>query len=91
MHKLAGIVVLSTWFPLHKTMQSVVRNLDVPVLHCHGDCDPLVPYKWGQMTSQLLQENLGKHEFKTYKELNHSSCPEELDDMKEFINKIFSS
>ena len=33
----------------------------------HGDCDPVVPYKWGQLTSQILREVLPKHEFKTYK------------------------
>jgi len=88
-HKLAGIVVLSTWFPLHKTMQSVVRNLDVPVLHCHGDCDPLVPYKWGQMTSTLLKRVLERHEFKTYKGIGHSSCPEEMDDVQAFLEERF--
>lgn len=86
-HKLAGIVVLSSWFPLHKTMQSVVRNLDVPVLHCHGDCDPLVPYKWGQMTSTLLKRVLERHEFKTYQGVGHSSCPEEMDDVQAFLNE----
>jgi len=86
-HKLGGIVVLSTWFPLHKTMQSVVRNLDVPVLHCHGDCDPLVPYKWGQMTSTLLKRVLTRHEFKTYKGVGHSSSPDELGDIQAFLNE----
>ena len=33
----------------------------------HGDCDPVVPYKWGQQTSQLLKTVLPKHNFKTYK------------------------
>ena len=27
----------------------------------------MVPYKWGQLTSQILREVLPKHEFKTYK------------------------
>ena len=33
----------------------------------HGDCDPVVPYKWGQLTSQKLREILPNHEFKSYK------------------------
>ena len=91
-NKLAGIIALSCWLPLHEQLDlSQKVNKDTPILQAHGDCDSIVPYKWGQMTSQLLQEKLGKHEFKTYQELDDSSCPEELDDMKEFINKIFSS
>ncbi len=27
-----------------------------PILQCHGDCDPVVPYKWGQLTSVLLKQ-----------------------------------
>ena len=53
----------------------------------HGDCDPVVPYKWGQLTSQILREILPKHEFKTYKGLLHSSNDDELQDVKQFIEK----
>ena len=61
----------------------------------------MVPYKWGQLTSQILQEILPKHEFKTYKVrpvidirivmelllqgMMHSSSDEELQDLKKFI------
>ena len=24
-------------------------------VQCHGDCDPVVPYRWGQLTSTLLK------------------------------------
>ena len=34
---------------------------------CHGDCDPVVPYRWGQLTSTLLKAFLPNHQFKTYK------------------------
>ena len=48
----------------------------------HGDCDPVVPYKWGQLTSQILREILPKHEFKTYKvsalSWYFSHCSDEL-------------
>ena len=38
-----------------------------PLCQAHGDSDPVVPYKWGQLTSQILRDILPKHEFKTYK------------------------
>ena len=63
----------------------------------------MVPYKWGQLTSQILRDILPKHEFKTYKVrlsfylsnltvmlwqgMMHSSSDEELRDLKQFIAK----
>ena len=39
----------------------------IPILQCHGDCDPVVPYKWGQLTSTILKRIVKEHEFKTYR------------------------
>ena len=86
-HKLAGLVALSCWFPMHKSLPDAARNREVPVLQCHGDCDPVVPYKWGQMTSTLLKKLLAKHDFKTFKGLGHSSSPDEMDDVQTFLNE----
>eukprot|EP00092_Neocalanus_flemingeri_P016134 GFUD01017462.1.p1 GENE.GFUD01017462.1~~GFUD01017462.1.p1 ORF type:complete len:240 (-),score=74.31 GFUD01017462.1:304-1023(-) len=85
-HKLGGVVSLSSWAPLHKQLgQATETNKDIPFLQAHGDCDPVVPYKWGQLTSQLLRGILPKHMFKTYKGLMHSSSDEEMEDVKKFI------
>ena len=79
-HRLAGVVALSCWFPLHKQISGVSQtNRDIPFLQAHGDCDPVVPYKWGQMTSQLLREILPKHEFKTYKVSLVTLCTQSRD------------
>lgn len=86
---LAGVVALSAWLPLHqKFPASAVGNRDTPVLQCHGDCDPMVPYKWGQMTSTLLKQFMTQTEFKTYRGLMHTSSEEEIHDMKKFIEKV---
>jgi len=87
-HKLGGVIALSCWAPLHKQLpaQATPTNLEVPYLQCHGDCDPVVPYRWGQLTSTLLKAFLPNHQFKTYKGLMHSSSEEELQDMKKFIS-----
>jgi len=87
-HKLAGVVALSCWFPLHKQIAgSSQTNRDIPFLQAHGDCDPVVPFKWGQLTSQLLRDILPNHEFKSYKGMMHSSSEEEMKDVKQFIAK----
>ena len=43
-YKLAGIIALSCWLPLHKTFPGAVNsaNSEVPILQAHGDCDPVV-------------------------------------------------
>jgi len=86
-HKLAGVVALSCWAPLHKDLPEGASqsNLDIPHLQAHGDCDPVVPYRWGQLTSTLLKSMLKNHQFKTYKGMMHSSCEEELQDVKKFV------
>jgi len=87
-HKLAGVVALSCWFPLHKQIAGASQtNRDIPFLQAHGDCDPVVPFKWGQLTSQLLRDILPNHEFKSYKGMMHSSSEEEMKDVKQFIAK----
>lgn len=88
-YKLGGILALSCWLPLHKEFPSKSSGReDVPCLQLHGDCDPVVPYRWGQLTSTTLKGFLTDHEFKTYKGLMHSSNPAELQDIQQFLNKI---
>ncbi|XP_019866715.1 acyl-protein thioesterase 1 isoform X2 [Aethina tumida] len=90
--KLAGVVALSCWLPLRKSFPGVMKtSKDLQVLQCHGDCDPLVPYKWGQMTASLLKTLLNKPEFKSYKGLMHSSSDEELNDVRAFVEKNIPS
>jgi len=85
--KLSGIIALSCWLPLHKTFPGALNtsNSDVPILQAHGDCDPVVPYRWGQMTSTAMKGFVKNHEFKTYKGLAHSSGSAELQDIRQFL------
>ncbi|XP_012260302.2 acyl-protein thioesterase 2 [Athalia rosae] len=86
---LAGVIALSAWLPLHQRFPAdAVGNKNVPLLQCHGDCDPLVPYKWGQMTASLLKQFMTNTEFKTYGGVMHTSCDEEMRDMKAFVEKV---
>ncbi|XP_037076679.1 acyl-protein thioesterase 1-like [Pollicipes pollicipes] len=83
---LAGVMALSCWLPLRDEFPgAVTENRSAPILQCHGDCDPLVPYKWGQMTTQAIRKFAPQIEFKTYPGMMHSSCDAELADMKKFV------
>lgn len=54
-------------------LQAAVGNKNMPILQCHGDCDPIVPLKWGQLTASILKSFAKNTELKTYRGLMHSS------------------
>ncbi|XP_076685635.1 acyl-protein thioesterase 1 isoform X2 [Andrena cerasifolii] len=86
---LAGVLVLSAWLPMHQKFPAVSRgNRNTSLLQCHGDCDPIVPYRWGQMTASFLKQFMSQTEFKTYRGMMHTSSDEEMRDMKKFIEKV---
>ncbi|XP_071381840.1 acyl-protein thioesterase 1 isoform X4 [Centroberyx affinis] len=64
-------------------------NKDMHVLQCHGDADPLVPFIFGSQTAERVKSliNPANITFKTYRGLPHSACPEEMVDIKRFIEK----
>lgn len=89
-HQVAGVVALSCWLPLHRTFPAASSGIkDIPILQCHGECDCMVPKAFGELTSQLIRTvvNPGLVKFELFNNLSHSSCPQEMDKVKEFIEK----
>ncbi|XP_033841712.1 acyl-protein thioesterase 1 [Periophthalmus magnuspinnatus] len=91
-HKLAGVLALSCWLPLHDSFPQASANSvnkDMHVLQCHGNADPVVNYAFGKMTAEKMQTliNPANYTFKTYPDLSHCSCPKEMSDIKHFIEK----
>ncbi|XP_042362301.1 acyl-protein thioesterase 2 [Plectropomus leopardus] len=89
-HQLAGVVALSCWLPLHQTFPSASSgNKNTPILQCHGEMDPLVPPHFGHATSQKLKAIIDPAmvTFKTYPDMLHCSCPQEMAAVKEFMEK----
>lgn len=86
--RLGGIVGFSCWLPLHKSFPAERSTpADTPVLQCHGDCDPVVPHKMGQLTASVMKTFMTDFTFSSYPGMAHSSSPDELDDLKTFIEK----
>ncbi|XP_030635914.1 acyl-protein thioesterase 1 isoform X3 [Chanos chanos] len=89
--KLAGVVALSCWLPLRNSLSQAVigSNKELAVLQCHGEADPLVPLMFGRLTVEKLKTllNPANITFKTYPRMPHSACPEEMLDIKQFIEK----
>lgn len=76
---LGGIVGLSCWLPLHKSFPAAKKTADsVPIFQCHGEVDPVVPYKFGQLSHYSLKTFMTNAQFVSYKDLSHSSSQEEM-------------
>uniref|UniRef100_A0A2K5PSJ5 Acyl-protein thioesterase 1 n=1 Tax=Cebus imitator TaxID=2715852 RepID=A0A2K5PSJ5_CEBIM len=91
--KLEGVTALSCWLPLRASFpQGPISgvNRDTSILQCHGDCDPLVPLMFGSLTVEKLKTlvNPANVAFKTYEGMMHSSCQQEMMDVKQFIDKV---
>lgn len=86
---LAGILALSCWLPLHQKFPGeAIGNRNTPLLQCHGNCDPIVPYRWGQMTASYLKQFMTLTEFRTYRGMMHTFYEEEMNDMKKFVEIV---
>ncbi|KFO32543.1 Acyl-protein thioesterase 2 [Fukomys damarensis] len=91
-HPLAGIVALSCWLPLHRNFPQAANGSakDLAILQCHGELDPMVPVRFGALTAEKLRSVVtpAKVQFKTYPGVMHSSCPQEMAAVKEFLEKL---
>uniref|UniRef100_A0A3Q3E9H4 palmitoyl-protein hydrolase n=1 Tax=Labrus bergylta TaxID=56723 RepID=A0A3Q3E9H4_9LABR len=97
-HQLAGVVALKCCcLPLKTTLLHLTISLsgassgnkNIPILQCHGENDCMIPPHFGVMTHEKLRliVNPDLVNFKTYPDLSHSSCPQEMVAVREFIDK----
>ncbi|PAV84088.1 hypothetical protein WR25_21186 [Diploscapter pachys] len=86
--KLGGIIGLSSFF-LQRTKfpGNYQTNLQTPIFLGHGANDFLVPLTFGQMSEQLIKKFNPNVQLKIYPGMAHSSCTEELQDVKKFITE----
>ena len=109
---LAGVVAMSTWCPMRKTVSKWLQDSNgpsssppPPFFAAHGSADPVVRYSFGERSVEFLKEGLGfgglrqisdgEHkdrwtgvQFKTYQGMPHSACPEEIEDLGIFLEKV---
>jgi predicted esterase len=84
----AGLMALSTWLePQHVELSHNVRK--TPIFYGHGASDPLIPPMVAQLSVDTMQkQGFGDLEFKMYPGMQHSTCYEEMRDMKAFLEKV---
>ncbi|KAJ0579411.1 putative lysophospholipase [Helianthus annuus] len=91
-----AVVGLSGWLPggqnLRNTMEgshdAIRRAASLPVLLCHGVGDEVVPYKFGERSSQILSSVGFRYvTFKTYQGLGHYTVPKEMEEVCQWLNE----
>jgi len=88
---LAGIMALSTYLPLADTVENEINqaNRKTRIFIAHGKYDPIVPFQLAAETNVMLNKLNYSTELKQY-EMEHSVCPEEIDDISNWINTVFN-
>jgi phospholipase/carboxylesterase len=84
--RLAGVLGLSTYLPLHQTLEveAARANRDVPILMCHGRDDPVLPMTLGVMSRDWLRALGYAVEWKEYR-MQHQVCMEEVADISAWL------
>lgn len=87
--KLAGILGLSAFLPLHEKLaqEKSAVNLTTPIMLAHGTQDPIVPIQLGELCRDYLK-NLGYQiDWHSYP-MQHQVCLQEIDDIARWLKKI---
>ena len=89
--RLAGILALSTYLPLVQTVRDEASeaNRQIPILLAHGSHDPIIPLRLGEDSCHYLQQLGYQPEWKTYF-MEHSVCPDEIQDIGHWLSKILT-
>ncbi|EGT54137.1 hypothetical protein CAEBREN_19431 [Caenorhabditis brenneri] len=88
---LGGIVGLSSFFlQRDKLPGRYTANNGTPIFLGHGGQDQLVPVQIGQMSEQLIKKFNPNVQMHIYNSMQHSSCAEEMRDVKKFLSSTIA-
>lgn len=84
--RLAGVLALSTYLPLHDRLaaEAAPANRDVPILMCHGRDDPVLPMALGAMSRDFLRGLGYTVKWKEYR-MQHQVCLDEIADVAAWL------
>lgn len=94
--RLAGLMALSTYMPLPRTIAAeVAENPDcqdrsLPVFMAHGSLDSMVPFAAGLAAKATLRElgyTVTWHEYP----MGHGVCPEEISDIRNWLLNVYAN
>ena len=86
--KLAGVVALSTYMPIHTTFapERSAANADTPIFWGHGSADPVVILQRGIDSRDQLQSLGYTVDWHTYP-MAHAVCAEEIGDLRQWLGQ----
>ncbi|KVI06014.1 Phospholipase/carboxylesterase/thioesterase [Cynara cardunculus var. scolymus] len=92
---LKAVVGLSGWLPGARNLRNKIggstdaarRAASLPILLCHGLCDEVVPYGYGERSSQMMSSAGFRYvSFKSYEGLGHYTVPKEMEEVCQWLN-----
>jgi phospholipase/carboxylesterase len=89
--KLAGLLCLSGYLPIHATVPDERHgaNHDTPIFLAHGSSDPVIPIDRAEKSRDMLLALGYKVEWHEYM-MPHSVCEEELDDISAWLKRVLA-
>jgi phospholipase/carboxylesterase len=90
--KLAGLICLSGYLPLHTTVseERSPANQATPIFMAHGEIDPVVPFQRAEQSREILK-GLGYNiEWQQYP-MQHSVCLEEIEAIGDWLRKVLTT
>jgi phospholipase/carboxylesterase len=87
--RLAGVLALSTYMPLKKSLavEAHVANTKLPIFMAHGILDEVISLETATLSCELLQD---QHYAVSWHEYNmaHNVIPAEINDIRNFLQQI---
>ena len=93
--RLAGLMALSTYLPLHDAFETEVLQdaqcgfQDLPIFMAHGSFDPMLPMALGQGSARLLTDSGFTVEWHDYP-MAHAVCAEEIGHIRNWLLSVFA-
>jgi len=89
--RLAGLMCLSGYLPLHDTLNTerTMINQDIPLLIAHGTLDPIIPYAINILSREKLISLGYSVEWHEYA-MAHQLCNQEIQDMCQWITRVLT-
>lgn len=89
--KLAAVLALSTYLPLHSKLaaEANTANQNTPIFMAHGIFDDVISLDMSKQSRDLLQNRqyfVNWHEYR----MPHSVCAEEIADIQAFLKQVLS-
>jgi phospholipase/carboxylesterase len=90
--KLAGLMALSTYLPLAESLpkEAAPANRQTPIFMAHGAYDGVIPLVMGAGSMTLLTGMGHPVEWRQYP-MQHSVCPQEIEDIGAWLRKVLKA